>query len=70
LEVTLSPLVDNTIVTVKKRPTHFGNPSEESIQIDSTMNPRKSAAILTESIQKLNRLYGIKINTITSNEVS
>lgn len=66
LEITISPIVDKGFIDIKHRPTDNYKEVEEN-EINTSPNYTE---FITEGLDKLRSLYGIKVNQITEEELS
>lgn len=70
LEVNLIPLDTNTIVEINKRPSSYTIKNKTNVEVDATVTPTKSSAVLNSMIGKLNKLYGTKFIPVTIAELN
>ena len=68
LETQLLPYNSFVEVLVNHKPSQFGNIAE-SIDIDEEVNPAKNKAVITNMLYKLQNLFGIEIQPITTDEI-
>lgn len=69
LEIELTPFQSFTSIEYKHRPSIYQG-LKESIEIESTTTPEKSRQILNKQFQKMQKLYGINIVGVDSNEIA
>lgn len=65
-EVKIIPIIDNAIVEIKKRPSEDFKYIETPNEVNKNIN---SQMMITEALDKLANLYGIRVNQITDEEV-
>lgn len=64
LEIEIDPVLDKGIISVKKRPTEeYKNVEDKNIDISN------NKLAITKALEKLSKLYGININTITDSDL-
>lgn len=69
LEVILTPFQSFTSIEYKHRPSIYSK-IQEPINIESFNNPEKSRQIISKQLQKMQKLYGINIQALDTNEAS
>lgn len=70
LEVNLISLDNNAVVEVTKRPSSYDLKNRADVEVDTTVTPHKSSAVLTSMVGKLNKLYGTNFIPITIAELN
>lgn len=67
LEVTLTPINKETIVNMRKRPSEYEVEDSEVFEVSENINP---TVAINQMLDKIRKLYGIDVKTITDSEVS
>lgn len=70
IEVNLIPLDKNAIVEITKRPSSYTLKNKVDVEVDSSVTPHKSSAVLNSMVGKLNKLYGTGFIPITIAELN
>lgn len=70
LEIKIIPIIDQSKVDVKERPTKWRGIYEGGIDIDSTKSPQRDAGVISNIAERLATLYGINMKTISNSELA
>lgn len=69
LEISIIPLFSKSVISINKRPNKWTKSYDESMEIDKSFSIQKNRSVFNSIVNKLQNLYGIKVNQITSAEL-
>lgn len=76
LEISLTKLGEKVLVNIKRRPSQFRNTTIEEYsydrknRVDRSNSPEVNRALISARLKQMSELYGIKVNLVTSEELS
>lgn len=70
LEIKVTSLDENSIIEVKRRPSKYIIKEPSGVEVQTDFNKRKSTAVVSKLVNKLNTLYGTQFNVLSTDEIN